>query len=275
MKLTATVWAGLLVAITCTIRASVFELEHQSMGAAVTMTGGSFEMGLCEANAVAGRAYGGPFSVEATGSMLIRDTDFYIVRVASEGHGTVRPEGVIEVDHGSRLDISISADPYYHISQLQLQSAEVSFTNPEDQILALNDISADTDVYAKFAADTTSGKVPHWWLAKYHGDGDMEVIATSDLDGDGMTASEEWASGTLPDDASSVFSIHDFEVHETEVILTWHSIPGKRYRISHVPELGSTDEPTQSNWITATTDMTSVVLSKSNNYSEFYSIIVE
>ncbi len=80
---------------------------------------------------------------------------------------------------------------------------------------------------------------------------------TPDYDGDGMSDLHEWLAGTAPDDPDSnlsfrlvrretdpaVLAAAGVEL-ENPVRVSWKSVPGKKYRLEHVPQLAAIDPET-------------------------------
>ena len=80
---------------------------------------------------------------------------------------------------------------------------------------------------------------------------------TPDYDGDGMSDLHEWLAGTAPDDPDSNLSFRLVR-RETDsaalaaagveldnpVRVSWQSVPGKKYRLEHVPQLAAIDPET-------------------------------
>lgn len=80
---------------------------------------------------------------------------------------------------------------------------------------------------------------------------------TPDYDGDGMSDLHEWLAGTAPDDPDSNLSIRQVRRETDPAVLSkagvpfakpvrvsWPSVPGKKYRLEHVPQLAAIDPET-------------------------------
>ncbi|WP_411844758.1 M14 family zinc carboxypeptidase [Roseibacillus persicicus] len=87
--------------------------------------------------------------------------------------------------------------------------------------------------------DDDDGLPDNWELA-YGLNPYDSADALLDGDGDGLANLGEYLAGTLPDDGSSFLQIIDMNLSDTGSHLTWTSVPGRSYRISHSDAL---DEP--------------------------------
>lgn len=80
---------------------------------------------------------------------------------------------------------------------------------------------------------------------------------TPDYDGDGMSDLHEWLAGTAPDDPDSNLSFRLVRRETDPAVLaaagvdlddpvrvSWQSVPGKKYRLEHVPQLAAIDPET-------------------------------
>ena len=63
--------------------------------------------------------------------------------------------------------------------------------------------------------------------------------ANGDLDGDGLKNLAEWIAGTTPNDPTSRFIITSAQVSGSDIVLTWTSVAGKRYRVHARPNLST------------------------------------
>ncbi|MFC0018197.1 M14 family zinc carboxypeptidase [Roseibacillus persicicus] len=87
--------------------------------------------------------------------------------------------------------------------------------------------------------DDDDGLPDNWELA-YGLNPYDSADALLDGDGDGLANLGEYLAGTLPDDGSSFLQIIAMTLSDTGSHLTWISVPGRSYRISHSDAL---DEP--------------------------------
>ncbi|HUF62296.1 MAG TPA: LamG-like jellyroll fold domain-containing protein [Verrucomicrobiales bacterium] len=69
--------------------------------------------------------------------------------------------------------------------------------------------------------------------------GDEPPDPSLDSDGDGMTDAAEAIAGTDPFDSSSFLTILTIESASDGVDIVWSSVPGHRYQVEHLIELGS------------------------------------
>ena len=75
-----------------------------------------------------------------------------------------------------------------------------------------------------------------WELA--HGLNPLLADPDDDLDGDGLLNLEEFQAGTDPSRADSVFrSSVTYRAGTVEAVLSWSSVPGKRYRVASATSL--------------------------------------
>lgn len=86
-------------------------------------------------------------------------------------------------------------------------------------------------VVAEFGADMTVHRTPLWWLAA-HGltNESWETEALADLDGDGMSAWQEYCAVTDPTDRESVFAVSAAAVLP-DVVVSWDSVSGRLYTV--------------------------------------------
>ena len=65
-----------------------------------------------------------------------------------------------------------------------------------------------------------------------------EPLVWSDRDNDGLSTHDEYASGTNPNDATSVFSLTDLSIQPNGTVhLEWSSVPNRNYTILHSSDL--------------------------------------
>ena len=91
---------------------------------------------------------------------------------------------------------------------------------------------------------TTRGTSKAWLASYYAIVGDYESMDVSDLDGDGMTAWQEYLAGTNPNDAGSVLKLLNEQTGTNNTIsLMWSSQLNKWYAIDSSTNLSSAFNP--------------------------------
>jgi hypothetical protein len=117
-------------------------------------------------------------------------------------HGTVarNPDKQL-YDHGTQVTLTAIPDPYYHFTGW---SGDIPndhiFSNPLNLL-----IQTPLSVLARFAADTTAGEIPHWWLAKHNLD--TNAAGEAHDDGDGVPVWQEYIANTDPTNPRSFFHV--------------------------------------------------------------------
>ncbi len=70
----------------------------------------------------------------------------YEVNITSEGNGTITPDGVMTVDHGSSISFELEPEEGHHVGDLLINGSSVGW----HYTYTLNNIQQDTDVHAIF-----------------------------------------------------------------------------------------------------------------------------
>ena len=107
---------------------------------------------------------------------------------------------------------------------------------------------------AGFGNDTAIGKspdadgdgAPDWWENTVFGVGGISVDCAKDADGDGMTAADEYLSGTNPSDPFSVLAVEAVMPDRSSganITIRWNSVEGKTYSIERSANLLEGFEP--------------------------------
>jgi len=87
-------------------------------------------------------------------------------------------------------------------------------------------------VLAEFLVDQNEDEIPDDWQVTYFGNiFAYDAQWNIDADLDGMTAYQEWVSGTDPQDTESVFHIQELAVQQNNLTLSWPTKPGRTYRV--------------------------------------------
>jgi formylglycine-generating enzyme required for sulfatase activity len=122
--------------------------------------------------------------------------------------------------------------------------------------------------------DADGDKVPDWWESAYFGIDASTIDGTEDSDKDGHSNAEEYAAGTDPTDAKSVFEATALEDSGSNTrVLSWKSAVGKTYRIERTSSLVEPFVPVATG-ITATPPVNSYPVPDSDS-AGFYRIVVE
>lgn len=96
------------------------------------------------------------------------------VVASSTAHGTVTPQGLIWVPYGSGTNLTMAADPHYHIEDVTVNGQSLGPTNAWSEATITNDIAVDT----LFAIDTyTLG------VGSFHGGATPSGLTTNPWNG--------------------------------------------------------------------------------------------
>jgi|GEM_PF-3474872 len=164
----------------------------------------------------------------------------YWLAVQTNGSGTVT--------NGNRwlpalTNTTLTANPlqYRHFAGWSGDTGGGDTNNPALPLL-MNRCRA---IIVSFGDDLATNGTPVWWIEQnYPGTNDYNSAAISDTDGDGMTAWEEYVSGTTPTNGESVFEIVSMRKRTDGIIdIYWKSVSNKYYAV-----FKSTNLSTQ--WIT-------------------------
>ena len=140
----------------------------------------------------------GPFSQNATGT--VNRVAQYLVEASSHGNGSVNYTNGWE-NEGSELEVTATPNDYYVFDGWS------GTTNTTENPLGIN-VDKPYDLSAKFLPQLASDGTPYPWLVSYYGDlgtNALETLASSDSDGDGYTAGQEYVAGTSPIDNGDYF----------------------------------------------------------------------
>ena len=94
--------------------------------------------------------------------------------------------------------------------------------------------------------------------------------ADKDLDGDGTTNFAEFAAGTLPNDANSVFKISLSELSELTATVEWASIPGMTYFVESSPDLNNWIQHPGTPQVTASQTTSSMTINLDSNETRYF-----
>ena len=86
-----------------------------------------------------------------------------------------------------------------------------------------SEIHGSGTLHVYFAPDLTTKGTPHWWLASYGLTNNFETEDTSDADGDGHQAWQEFITGTVPTNKLSVLHVAEQVIVNGTNTLRWPS----------------------------------------------------
>lgn len=161
-----------------------------------------------------------------------------LVRVTSEGQGQTLPMDAAGWHAvGEALTVQAAPARLYRFDgwtgDVSTAAATLAFTLEEP-----------LTVHARFVPTTTAAGTPIWWLEArglQTNQTPNDVADASDLDGDGLTAAQEYQAGTSPEDAASVLAIQGVDL--SRGTLTWHSVAKRRYDLLCSTNLAAGFEP--------------------------------
>jgi hypothetical protein len=179
-----------------------------------------------------------PAFVWADPNPLIADSHHDITAVAVE-HGWISPSGVVAVAHGTSTNFVIDPEPYYHVSDVVVDTTSIGPTNS----YVFTEVTSNRMIEAFFAENLTCMDTPEWWLASHGLTNDTFCNeAMADADEDGMFAWEEWPADTDPTNASSVLAITGIREGQHGMWLTWKGGLQARQVLEYRDGVGSTGE---------------------------------
>ena len=116
-----------------------------------------------------------------------------------------------------------------------------------------------------------------WMTEAYPGDTNYNATAGEDTDGDGHDSAQEYAAGTDPNNATSVFELSTIEPKVgDELVLNWSSVAGKFYAIQYGSNLLAGLNSDGNSNIVATPPMNSYTVTVGEAAPTlFYRVIVE
>jgi hypothetical protein len=88
----------------------------------------------------------------------------------------------------------------------------------------------------RYAAASTDG-IPNTWWETYFPANSAVWVGANDPDGDGQSNAAEYAAGTSPVNASSVFAITSIVRTDSMVAITWSVVAGKIYAVESLASL--------------------------------------
>ena len=94
--------------------------------------------------------------------------------------------------------------------------------------------------------------------------------ANEDLDGDGLTNFQEFAAGTLPNDANSVFKISINELGAFTATVEWTSIPGQVYIVESSTDMTTWIQHPGTPEVTATQNTSMMTINLEANETRYF-----
>ncbi|QHI70411.1 C10 family peptidase [Tichowtungia aerotolerans] len=188
------------------------------------------------------------------------------VTVVGAGHGTVRPDDVVEIPYLHDGQFDVEADPYYHIASIVTNGqkwADDSILSGIPQTnLVWSQLTTASTMTVCFAENTAPAGTPEWWLAEHGLTNDAVAVEESnDQDGDGFSACDEFIAGTVPTDPQSRFYASSCtSVAGGQWELTWPSVSGRVYSVEWTPSLSDQDFSVLATNIIASPPINSVTL---------------
>ncbi len=163
------------------------------------------------------------------------------ITAGADAYGTTMPSGIVQVVSGSCTSFTISADSYYHISQILTNGDDVAGASglAETNFTWCN-ITSPGSIWAYFDVNLAASNTPEWWLASFGLTNNFDLEALNDHDNDGLLTWQEWICRTDPTNASSVLTVSNVVVDtESDRIIRWQSAPDRLYTIRRLPDLVS------------------------------------
>ncbi len=162
------------------------------------------------------------------------------ITASSGQHGTISPDGGVEVPYGGSTNFVAEADTYYHIANLTTNGAEVAAAAGQRVYTSTwMNVTATGLLWASFAENLTANTgTPEWWLAQYGWTNNFMTAATNDIDHDGHAAWQEHIADTDPTNAASVFRIESLNFIPPEWRIYVQSSTGRIYTLWFTENLG-------------------------------------
>ncbi len=129
---------------------------------------------------------------------------------------------------GGSVTVTAAPASYYHFGGWT-GMVPAGQTNSNPLVLTMNTYRA---IGALFAENSTSNhSVPHLWFVQHGITGNFELAESSDQDGDGMTAWQEWIAGTDPTNIASLLNIRSGASQGGDNVIEWTVVSNRSYRI--------------------------------------------
>jgi hypothetical protein len=184
----------------------------------------------------------------------------FTLRVSADGGNTWPVSRQLYAGSGAYSSICILPDKSIGVFFEKDNYSRITFARVEAEWLLNPDVDTDGD-----------GMPDAWEIL--HGLNPAVDDSMIDSDGDGMSNAAEYVAGTNPLDRSSFFGVSSFSAGEN-LILSWHSVPGKTYLIEESDDLVRWTTVPGLNAVTAATVTTQIEISGNGQPSRFLRIRV-
>lgn len=149
------------------------------------------------------------------------------------------PQGAIlpanpQVPYHSDQRFEVVPAPYWHVADVRTNGASLGAAYGTSAFAFVwTRVVATGRVEAVFAPNLAPLGTPEWWLADYGFTNDFAAAETSDLDGDGHLAWQEFRANTRPDDPESLLAFAELAPAGAEghVVLRWQSASNRFYTL--------------------------------------------
>lgn len=177
-------------------------------------------------------------------NVLVVTTNTTYTIVASSGdHGAISPSGNVEVHYGNDQQFSMLPNDYYSVSNVIVDGESEGTVSA----YTFSNVAAGASISVGFAADIATNGTPHWWLADHGWTTGFDAAESSDSDGDGFTAGEEYIAGTQPTNGESFFYVDSVTQEESAgTLLSWPAVNDRIYQVEWTTNLQSNFQVLQS-----------------------------
>ncbi len=154
--------------------------------------------------------------------------------VSSAGvHGTVSPEGAVEVPYGGSQEFLIAADPWYNVAQILLDDMMIGVANS----IHFDNTASNHALNVLFGEKLAAMGTPEWWLADHGFTSDFDAAATNDDEPDGFFTWQEYIADTDPKDSNSYPRVDLVVTEGSDPVVTWPASAGRVYQIHRCDDL--------------------------------------
>ncbi len=195
-----------------TIQAPLYEEQDESNRFA--LVGWQVDM---DGDVVSGTGTAAVFTVTADGILNWNWERQYAISISAGSHGTMTGATNGWFNELASFPVVAFPDPYYYFYHWDGLSGPGSWR----QSNTFGAGQAYTAV-AAFRPHLTSNNIPHWWLAG-NGLGTNYEDTLTDFDHDGLSAGEEYWTGTEPTNAASVLRITANQIRQGSNVVSWLS----------------------------------------------------